>query len=165
MTSLLQVHPADDLIVALRDLEAGTEVSLNGHRWTLREAIAAKHKFAAKDFALGDLVTMYGVTVGKATQPIAAGALVHTHNIVHATAAFSGKQRDYVWTPPDVSKWAGRSFLGFKRSQGPAGTANHWIATPGSSSSSQAVSSSRPALASAVGSPARSAGTSAIPAS
>lgn len=130
MTALLQVHPADDLIVALRDLEAGAEVALNGHRWTLREKIAAKQKFAAKDFAVGDLVTMYGVTIGRATQPIAAGALVHTHNIVHATAAFSGKQRDYVWTPPDVSKWAGRSFQGFKRSQGPAGTANHWVVIP-----------------------------------
>jgi altronate hydrolase len=130
MTSILQVHPADDAIVALRDLEAGASVSLNNRSWTLREKIPVKQKFAAKDFAVGDLVTMYGVTVGKATQPIAAGALIHTHNVVHATAAFSGKQRDYTWTPPDVSKWKNRTFNGFKRSHGPAGTANHWIVIP-----------------------------------
>ncbi|MEZ5387528.1 MAG: altronate dehydratase family protein [Prosthecobacter sp.] len=130
MAYLLQVHPADDLIVALRDLDAGAEVSLNGHRWTLREKIPAKQKFAAHDFTVGDIITMYGVIVGKATQPIAAGALVHTHNVVHATSSFSGKQSDYVWTPPDVLKWAGRSFNGFKRTQGPAGTANHWIVIP-----------------------------------
>jgi len=130
MSSLLQVHPADDLIVALRDLEAGASVSLNGQSWTLREKIPAKQKFAAHDFAVGDIITMYGVTVGKAIQPIAAGALIHTHNVIHATSSFSGKQTDYVWTPPDVSKWASRTFKGFKRSQGPAGTANHWIVIP-----------------------------------
>jgi len=130
MTPILQVHPADDALVALRDLDAGTTLSLNGGAWTLREKIPAKQKFAAHDFAVGDLVTMYGVTVGKATQPIAAGALIHTHNVVHATAAFSGKQRDYVWTPPDVAKWQHRTFDGFKRPHGPAGTANYWVVIP-----------------------------------
>ncbi len=130
MSPILQVHPADDAIVALRDLEAGAAASLNGHTWTLREKIPAKQKFAAHDFATGDLVTMYGVTVGKATQSIAAGALIHTHNVVHATAAFSGKQRDYTWMPPEVSKWQSRTFNGFKRAHGHAGTANHWLVIP-----------------------------------
>jgi altronate hydrolase len=130
MSPILQVHPSDDALVALRDLEAGAVVALNDRSWTLREKVPAKQKFAAHDFAIGDLVTMYGVTVGKATQPIAAGALIHTHNVVHATSAFSGKQHDYTWTPPDVSKWQNRSFNGFKRSHGPAGTANHWIVIP-----------------------------------
>ncbi len=130
MSPILQVHPSDDALVALRDLEAGANVTLNGQSWTLREKIPAKQKFAAHDFAVGDLVTMYGVTVGKATQPITAGALIHTHNVVHATSSFSGKQRDYTWTPPDVSKWQNRTFNGFKRAHGPAGTANHWIVIP-----------------------------------
>ena len=130
MASILQVHPADDAIVALSDLAAGTALSLNGRSWTLREKIPAKQKFAAHDFAVGDIVTMYGVTVGKATQPIATGALIHTHNVVHATSAFSGKQRDYTWTPPDVSQWKTRTFNGFKRSVGPAGTANYWLVIP-----------------------------------
>jgi altronate hydrolase len=130
MSPILQVHPSDDALVALRDLEAGASVTLNGQSWTLREKIPAKQKFAAHDFGVGDLVTMYGVTVGKAKQPIAAGALIHTHNVVHATSSFSGKQRDYTWTPPDVSKWQNRTFNGFKRDHGPAGTANHWIVIP-----------------------------------
>ncbi|MBE7496915.1 MAG: altronate dehydratase [Verrucomicrobiaceae bacterium] len=130
MTPILRVHPADDAIVALRDLAAGSLVSLDGTPWTLREAIPAKQKFAAKDFATGDIVTMYGVTVGVATQPVAAGALLHTGNLKHASAAFSGKQAAYAWTPPDVSKWKARSFRGFQRPHGPAGTANHWIVIP-----------------------------------
>jgi len=130
MAAILQVHPADDAIVALRDLDAGAVVSLSAAAWTLREKIPAKQKFAAHDFAQGDLITMYGVTVGRATQPIAKGALLHTRNIVHATAEFTGKQRDYTWTPPDISKWQGRTFNGFKRAHGPSGTANYWIVIP-----------------------------------
>ena len=67
MASILQVHPSDDAIVALHDLDAGAALSLNGNTWTLREKIPAKQKFAAHDFAVGDVVTMYGVTVGKAS--------------------------------------------------------------------------------------------------
>ncbi len=39
MASILQVHPADDAIVALSDLAAGAALSLNGRAWTLREKI------------------------------------------------------------------------------------------------------------------------------
>lgn len=127
---LLRVHPADDLIVALHDLKAGEPVSLEGSLWTLREAIPAKHKFAARDFAAGDVATMYGVTVGRATCPIPAGARVHTDNLIHQAATFSGKQKDVLWTPPNMGPWLGRSFQGFKRAQGVSGTANHWLVIP-----------------------------------
>ena len=102
MTPILRIHPADDAIVALRDLDAAASVSLDDQSWTLREKIPAKQKFAAKDFAAGDRVTMYGVLVGKTTQAVPAGALLHTHNLQHASATFAGKQSAYSWTPPDV---------------------------------------------------------------
>lgn len=122
----LRVHPADDLIVALRDLRAGQAVD----GLTLCEDIAAKHKFASRDFAQGELVKMYGVIVGRTTRPIAAGALAHTHNLRHETSEFTGKQGAYAWTPPDVSRWSGRTFQGFRRSDSVSGTANHWIVIP-----------------------------------
>lgn len=128
--AILQVHPADDAIVALRDLVPGENVSVDGRTWTVCENVPAKQKFAAHSFAPGELITMYGVTVGRATQTISAGALIHTHNVVHQTAAFARKQRDTPWTPPDVSGWRHRTFKGFARNQGPAGTANHWIVIP-----------------------------------
>lgn len=128
--SILRIHPADDAIVALKNLGAGTSISLDTHSWTLREPIAAKHKFAARDFAPGDLVTMYGVTVGRATAPIPAGAWLHRGNLIHQSAAFTGKSADTTWTAPDVTPWQGRTFQGFRRSHGPSGTANHWIVIP-----------------------------------
>ena len=130
MRPILRIHPSDDLIVALRPLKAGESVSLEGQTWTLRTDMAAKHKFAARDFSSGDRAVMYGVTVGKTTQPIRAGELVHTHNLTHQTDGFSGKQSQNAWTPPDVSNWRSRTFDGYKRAQGPAGTANHWLVIP-----------------------------------
>ena len=125
-----RVHPLDDAIVALRPLAAGTTASVDHHTWTLTEVIPAKQKFAARDFAVGDRITMYGVTVGRATKVIRAGTLLSQGNVAHETDAFAGKQKDCVWTPPDVSKWTGRTFDGFKRPDGPAGTANHWLVIP-----------------------------------
>ncbi|WP_146850836.1 UxaA family hydrolase [Brevifollis gellanilyticus] len=122
----LRVHPDDQLVVALRDLKAGQVME----GITLREDIAAKHKYAARDFGVGELVTMYGVIVGRTTQPISAGALVHTHNLKHEAASFEGKRSDYVWTPPDVSAWKNRTFKGFKRADSVSGTANYWIVIP-----------------------------------
>jgi altronate dehydratase len=128
--STLRVHPADDVIVALQPLKAGQIVPLNGESWTLREDIGAKHKFAARDFAADEKVTMYGVTVGRTIHPVSAGSLLHTHNLKHATDGFGGKERAFQWTPPDASAWHTRTFAGFKRPQGPAGTANYWIVIP-----------------------------------
>lgn len=128
--SVLRIHPSDDLIVALRPLKSGDSVQIDGQTWTLREDIGAKHKFAARDFAAGERVSMYGVTVGRTTQPVPAGALLHTHNLKHATDDFGGKQRDVAWTPPDVSQWRNQTFSGFKRAEGRAGTANHWVVIP-----------------------------------
>ncbi len=125
-----RVHPADDAIVALRSLAAGSAASMGQQTWSLTEAIPAKQKFAARDFAIGDRITMYGVTVGRATKVIRAGSLLSQGNVAHDTDAFAGKQRDLAWTAPDVSKWVGRTFDGFARPDGPAGTANYWLVIP-----------------------------------
>lgn len=127
---LLRIHPADNAVVALQDLEAGQAVTLPPAKWILQEPIAAKHKFAAVDLAEGDLVTMYGVTVGRVTQAVAAGGWLHTGNLRHESASFTGKQGSIQWQAPDVSRWKERTFQGFRRSHGPAGTANHWLVIP-----------------------------------
>jgi altronate hydrolase len=127
---LLRIHPNDNAIVALTDLEPGQAVGLGEEQWVLGERIAAKHKFAARDFGVGDLVRMYGVTVGRVTQPVRAGGWLHRGNLTHESAAFAGKTGDYQWQAPEVSRWQQRTFQGFRRSHGPAGTANHWLVIP-----------------------------------
>src|SRR5262245_6318481 len=109
-----RLHPSDDAIVALRALAAGQRVEVEGREWILREAIPAKHKFAARDIAVGERITMYGVAIGKATGAIAAGSLLSQQNVAHATDAVSGKQADAPWSAPDVSRWAGATFDGYR---------------------------------------------------
>lgn len=128
--SVLRIHPSDDLIVALRPLRAGETVHLDGQSWTLPEAVAAKHKFAARDFATGQQLTMYGVTVGITTAPVGAGAALTTGNLRHAANSYGGKQRTWDWTPPDVRPWQRATFPGFRRRVGKAGTANYWVVIP-----------------------------------
>lgn len=125
-----RIHPLDNVIVALRSLPAGSSVSVDGSTWVLPELIPAKQKFAARAFAAGDRLTMYGVTVGRAIKPIPEGGLLSQGNVAHDTDAFGGKQSEYVWTAPDVSKWQSRTFAGFKRPDGPAGTASYWVVIP-----------------------------------
>src|SRR5687768_6825769 len=130
MDAALRIHPADDLIVALRTLSAGEVIAVDGTSVRITEGIPVKQKFAKRDFTVDDRATMYGVTVGRVTQPIRAGGLVSTANLRHATNETTGKRREVSWTAPDVSPWKGRTFGGFKRPHGRAGTANHWIVIP-----------------------------------
>ncbi len=125
-----RLHPADDAIVALQPLNAGQRVTLGMSEWMLCEDIPAKHKFSARDFFPGDFVTMYGVTAGRATREIAAGRLLTQANVAHATDEARTRAGAARWTPPDVSRWAGVTFDGYRRADGRCGTANHWLVVP-----------------------------------
>ena len=69
----LKLHNEDNVLIALRDLHKGEPVDLPNHHFSLASDVPAKHKFATKDLTPGDAVRMYGVLVGKATQPIQTG--------------------------------------------------------------------------------------------
>ncbi|GAB2603440.1 UxaA family hydrolase [Spirosoma areae] len=130
--TVLKINPSDNVIVALRTLEAGEMIDYDGERYTLPRPIAAKHKFVTDDLAIGDPVTMYGVLVGKATQPIARGEQITTFNLKHESDDYSVDKRKprTNWQAPDVSKWVDRTFMGFPRSDGQVGTANYWLVIP-----------------------------------
>ncbi|MCC6460854.1 MAG: altronate dehydratase [Saprospiraceae bacterium] len=129
--TILQIHPADNAIVALVDLPKGSLVHWEGLAWTLPEDIPAKHKFAAAPLEPGDAIRMYGVLVGKAQHRIPAGGLLHTANVQQATHGYTIQhQGKTAWTPPDVSAWQGRHFYGYHRADGSVGTANYWLVIP-----------------------------------
>jgi len=117
-------------LVALADLPAGEEILHSGTAYALREFIPAKHKFAMQNFTVGDIITMYGVTVGRAHAAIARGGLLTTMNVVHDAAGFHAKNTNSAWTPPDVARWKGRTFEGYLRPDGQVGTRNYWLVMP-----------------------------------
>lgn len=128
---ILKLHPKDNIIIALKDIPQQKGVIWKDEIYISTENIPAKHKFAAKDFEVGDLIWMYGIIVGKAVSPIAKGSLIHTGNIVHESEKFSSrKDKTYDWKPLQVSKWAEKTFNGYYRSDGRVGTANYWLFVP-----------------------------------
>ena len=127
---VLKVNEIDNVIVALRDLDVGTEITYGGETITLQERIPAKHKFTTADIGVGEAVIMYGIIVGRAVQPIPRGGLISTENIIHDTAVYSTQRQTQSWMPPDVSHWQGRTFMGYHRPDGKVGTANHWLVIP-----------------------------------
>ncbi len=126
----LRVHAADNVRVALKDLPAGGEIDDDGRPLRLAEAVRHKHKFAVRDLATGEAVIMYGVTVGRATRPIAAGAAITTENTEHGTATSEPQARRGEWRAPDVAAFRGATFDGYHRPDGSVGTANVWLVVP-----------------------------------
>jgi altronate hydrolase len=127
---VLKIHPNDNVIVALSDLEKGETVELEGVTYELKENIAAKHKFAMFDFAVGDEIRMYNVLVGKASLPIEKGGSINTFNLKHAVANFEVRDNQKTWNAPDLSHFEGRTFMGYHRADGSVGTANYWLVIP-----------------------------------
>ena len=130
MSLALKVHATDNVLVALRDLPAGAEVYANGDTVVLSQRVRAKHKFTTHALAPGDPITMYGVLVGKAAEPIDRGAPLTTKNVTHAAEGFGQRRGSYGWSAPDVTQWQNRTFLGYPRADGQVGTANHWLVLP-----------------------------------
>jgi altronate hydrolase len=128
--SFLKIHPDDNVLVALKDLAVGTTISFNSHHFVLKDNVPAKHKFFTDDLSAGDEVRMYGVLVGKVQRGVSEGELMTTANTKHAAGKYDYRGLDYKWQPPDVSKFANRTFMGYKRSDGRVGTANYWLFVP-----------------------------------
>ncbi len=126
----IQLHPEDNVLIALEDLEAGRKVTFNRKEMIIKLPVPAKHKFAMRDMLTGDEILMYGVLVGKALQQIREGELITIQNVIHASEDYSVGKQNTSWNAPDVSAWEKRTFDGYYRSDGRVGTANHWVFIP-----------------------------------
>ncbi len=127
---VLKVNPKDNVIVALQNLAKGDTVQYNGETYVLQEDIPAKHKFYMSDMNAGDAVIMYGVLVGKIQHFVLKGMRMSTDNLKHAAEPYVYRKVNYEWQAPEVSKFTGRTFNGYHRSDGRVGTANYWLFIP-----------------------------------
>ncbi len=126
----LQIHPKDNVLVALTKLNKGDTITWAGRPLQLVDDIPAKHKLAITPLQAGDPVFMYGVLVGKAQQSIPAGGCITTENLKHAAEPFDYHGVQFSWEKPDVSRFVHRTFNGYHRSDGRVGTANYWLFIP-----------------------------------
>lgn len=122
-TSVVHLHPDDNVCIAIRNLPEGAEIAAGGHAVRLAGAVRMGHKIALQPIAKGGRAFRYGQTIGFATEVIEPGDWVHTHNL--EAGAFS---RDYQYAtdiPPDPAPIEGRTFRGYRRADGKAGTRNY----------------------------------------
>lgn len=130
MGRVLQLNAKDNVLVALNDLRRGEEIPFGATKYELRTDVPAKHKFATENIAKDGAIVMYGVLIGKALEPIAAGERITTRNTHHEAAAYQEKTEEFLWQAPDVTKWRDRTFLGYHRADGQVGTRNYWLVAP-----------------------------------
>ena len=126
MREFIKIHPEDSVAVALKVLEKGTEVQIDGRSLILREEIPEGHKFALQNIAAGEQVFKYGNSIGTAREEILPGAWVHIHNVKTGL----GEVLDYTFAPQELrmEKTEDACFQGYRRTNGKAGVRNEiWI--------------------------------------
>src|SRR6202140_5638013 len=127
---VLRLDLRDNALVANTGLGHAEHVNVQCREYLLLSDVPAKHKFLTKDLPADGDVMMYGVLVGKTSQPLRRGELLSTRNLRHAAAAFHEKDAAPRWSPPDVSRWLDTTFLGYHRADGQGGTRNYWMVLP-----------------------------------
>jgi altronate hydrolase len=123
LTDAVYLHSEDNVCVAARSLGAGETIEIGGGAISLRAAVRMGHKIAVRAIRKGDYVRKYGQIIGQATEAIGAGEWVHSHNLVNGDFV-----RDYASStavPPPPEPITGRTFQGYKRASGKAGTRNY----------------------------------------
>jgi altronate hydrolase len=117
---VIRLSPEDGVVIARIGLPPGTPVA-DGVAVGARR-VPAGHKIAVRRHAAGEPVRRYGQIIGFATEAIAPGDWVHTHNLAMGDFA-----KDYAWgvdaRPTDhVPQPA--TFLGIRRPDGRVATRN-----------------------------------------
>lgn len=123
----VRLHPADDVAIARAPLLPRTVLEDGELSVTVRTMIPPGHKIALRSLAPGAPIHRYGQIIGFASTEIAPGEHVHTHNVeVHQGEL----DLDYAFstsvTPVDmVPEAERRTFMGYRRADGRAGTRNY----------------------------------------
>ncbi len=121
MTSpTIRIHPADNVVIARRQLLGGTAVDEEGI--TVAGLVPPGHKLATRAIAAGEPVRRYNQIIGSATQDIAPGQHVHTHNL--AFSSFARAHEPGAGARPTDIAAAPASFDGIVRPDGRVATRN-----------------------------------------
>jgi altronate hydrolase len=122
--SVLRIHPADNVAVALKAVSQGQSAA----GVVATGDIPAGHKMALCAIAPGEAVIKYGYQIGSAKRQIAAGEHVHVDNMASALKG-NLERGGYVATTPWPEPAQGEvTFAGYRRANGKIGIRNEiWI--------------------------------------
>ena len=131
MKKYLQIHPQDNVAVAIESLQPGEAIAAGAKTITVKESIPAGHKVAIAPISRGSDVVKYGFPIGAAKVNIEPGEWVHTERLQSKLAGLV----DYRYEPKKNSAWQPdgfapkkKSFWGYERPDGQVGIRNEvWI--------------------------------------
>jgi altronate hydrolase len=123
-TPLILLQQSDNVAITRRALDRQSSLVLpDGASVVCPVAIPFGHKVAVREIAAGEPVRKFGQIIGVATKPIRAGDWVHGHNLaageLHLDYAIASD------VPPAPTPITDRTFMGFRRPDGKAGTRNY----------------------------------------
>ena len=121
MTPHIRIHPADNVVIARRQLLGGTVLEDEGV--TVQGLVPPGHKVATSAIAAGAAVRRYDQIIGSATQPIAPGQHVHTHNL--AFSSFERTHEPGAGVTPTAYAAEPATFMGYQRRDGRVATRNY----------------------------------------
>ncbi|BAL89875.1 putative D-galactarate dehydratase/altronate hydrolase [Actinoplanes missouriensis 431] len=119
----LLLHPDDHVAVALHDLPPGRELTHGTLGFRVTAAIPQGHKLCVRPVRAGSAVHKYGQSIGRATTDVQPGDHVHTHNL-----AMDSVRQAYEFGTGRIripGAAVPRTFAGFDRAGGAAGTRNY----------------------------------------
>lgn len=119
----VQLSPRDSVVVALKNLAAGTCIQLQHETLTLLDAVPAGHKIAIRNHRPDEPIFKFGWAIGLAANAIAAGQHVHTHNVRCDHQIDLNAIATEIPDPPE--SLAGYTFQGYRRPTGKVGTRNY----------------------------------------
>jgi altronate hydrolase len=129
MRQFVKMNERDNVAVALSPISAGTKVVVDEVTITALQDIPQGHKFALEPIKAEASVVKYGYPIGHATELIAQGEWVHTHNV--KTNLAGEEQYEYV---PELHpvKYPKRDlfFHGYRRANGKVGIRNDLYIVP-----------------------------------
>ncbi|WP_395704252.1 UxaA family hydrolase [Aquabacterium sp.] len=118
---VIRIHPADNVVIARRQLLGGTAVE--GEGVVVQGLVPPGHKLAVRAIAAGEPVLRYGQVIGAAMQSIAPGQHVHTHNL--AFSDFSRQHQAGAAAQPTAYVAEAATFEGIVRADGRVATRNY----------------------------------------
>ncbi len=126
-TSFIKINPADSVVVALRTMNAGEEINVDGNTITILNETPAGHKILLKDVAAGENIIKYGYPIGHAREALKAGTWVNENNLKTNLAG----TLEYTYSPVNEElniPLEQRTFMGYERKNGEVGIRNEiWI--------------------------------------
>jgi len=123
--SVLRLGEDDMVGIARRLIPAGDTFVVDGCELTAVTEVPAAHKVALRDIAPGEAVRKYGQIIGAATEDIAVGAHVHTHNLAMTDFARTAESGPAVHAVEVLPVHQQATFQGIVRPDGRIATRNY----------------------------------------